>query len=55
MHKNVFATLTANKAVAFGVVEPLYCSLFHVCLYSCSFVIVTLEGFGRKPVQVTGC
>ena len=28
MHKNVFATLTANEAVAFGVVEPLYCSLF---------------------------
>ncbi len=28
MHKNVFAILTADKAVAFGVVEPLYCSLF---------------------------
>jgi len=28
MHKNVFATLTADEAVAFGVVEPLYCSLF---------------------------
>ena len=47
MHENVFARLTADKAVALGIIEPLYCSLFHVCLYSCSFVIVTLEGFGR--------
>src|ERR1700739_390216 len=30
MHENVFAILTADKAVAFGVIEPLYCSLFHV-------------------------
>ena len=30
MHKNVFAILAADEAVAFGVVEPLYCSLFHV-------------------------
>jgi hypothetical protein len=28
MHKNVVATLAANEAVAFGVVEPLHCSLF---------------------------
>jgi hypothetical protein len=28
VHKNVFATLTADEAVAFGVIEPLYCSLF---------------------------
>ena len=27
MHKNVFATLTADETVALGVVEPLYCSL----------------------------
>jgi len=46
MHENVFASLTADKTVALGVIEPLYCSLFHMCLYSCSFVIVTLEGFG---------
>jgi hypothetical protein len=30
MHKNIFAILTADETVAFGVVEPLYCSLFHV-------------------------
>src|SRR5579864_924863 len=37
MHKNIFATLTANEAVAFGVVEPLYCSLFcHVDTVSLS-------------------
>ena len=29
MHENVLARLTADKAVAFGVVKPLYCSLFH--------------------------
>ena len=28
MHKNVLAALTADEAVAFGVVEPLHCSLF---------------------------
>jgi hypothetical protein len=30
MHENVFARLAADKAVALGVIEPLYCSLFHV-------------------------
>ena len=28
VHKNIFATLAADEAVALGVVEPLYCSLF---------------------------
>src|SRR5271157_4221951 len=28
MHENVFAILTADEAVAFGVVKPLHCSLF---------------------------
>lgn len=32
MHENVFAILAADKAVAFGVIEPLYCSLFHKCV-----------------------
>ena len=38
VHENVFATLTADKTVAFGIVEPLYCSLFHlfVLLFLCS-------------------
>ena len=30
MHENVFAVLTADEAVALGVVEPLNCSLFHI-------------------------
>src|SRR5713101_10026978 len=30
VHKYIFATLPADKAVAFGVVKPLYCSLFHL-------------------------
>ena len=29
MHEHVLARLAADKAVAFGVVKPLYCSLFH--------------------------
>ncbi len=47
MHENVFASLTADKAVALGVIEPFYCSLFHSdwVLFLC---VVTLEGFGRK-------
>ncbi len=28
MHEYIFAGLTANKAVALGVIEPLYCSCF---------------------------
>jgi putative heme iron utilization protein len=28
MHENVFAILTADKAIALGVVKPLHCSLF---------------------------
>jgi len=46
MHENVFARLAADKAVALGVIEPLYCSLFHVFCTLVSFLIVTLEGFG---------
>ena len=30
VHENVFAILAADKTVAFGVVKPLYCTLFHV-------------------------
>jgi hypothetical protein len=29
MHKNVFTALTCNEAKPFGVIEPLYCTLFH--------------------------
>ena len=28
VHKDIFAVLPADKAIAFGVVKPLYCSLF---------------------------
>jgi len=28
VHKNILTALTADEAVAFGVVEPLHCSLF---------------------------
>src|SRR5262252_3471037 len=46
MHKNVFATLTANEAVAFGVVEPLHCSLFCHVDTVFPFNRFTLERFG---------
>jgi hypothetical protein len=29
MHKYILSILTADEAIAFGVVKPLYCSLFH--------------------------
>ena len=29
MHENVFAVLTRDEAKSFGIVKPLYCSLFH--------------------------
>jgi hypothetical protein len=29
VHEDILARLTADEAVALGVVKPLYCSLFH--------------------------
>ena len=28
VYKNIFAALAANESITFGVVKPLYCSLF---------------------------
>jgi hypothetical protein len=41
MHENIFAALPADEAVAFGVVKPLYCSLF------CHFVACILFDYLR--------
>jgi hypothetical protein len=30
MHEDILASLTADEAIAFGIVKPLYCSLFHL-------------------------
>ena len=30
MHEHILSRLAADEAVAFGVVKPLYCSLFHL-------------------------
>jgi hypothetical protein len=30
MDENIVSALTADKAVTFGIVKPLYCSLFHI-------------------------
>jgi hypothetical protein len=41
MHENIIAGLAADKAVALGVIEPLYCSLFHcvTCFYCFEFLL----------------
>jgi hypothetical protein len=45
VHENIFARLPADESVPLGIVEPLNCSLFHVCIaFSSEF---TLEGVGR--------
>jgi hypothetical protein len=30
MHEDILSRLAADKAVAFGVIKPLYCSCFHL-------------------------
>jgi len=30
VHEDVLATLAADETISLGVVEPLYCSLFHI-------------------------
>src|ERR1700730_6950430 len=30
MHENILPILTTDEAITFGVVKPLYCSLFHL-------------------------
>jgi len=35
MHEDIVAGLAADKAEAFGVVKPLYCSLFHCVTNVC--------------------
>ena len=32
MHEDILSRLAADEAVAFGVVKPLYCSLFHLII-----------------------
>src|ERR1700690_4208772 len=46
VHENIFAILTADKAVAFGVIEPLYCSLFCHVDTGVPFNRFTLERLG---------
>jgi hypothetical protein len=46
VHKNILAILTADEAIAFGVVEPLYCSLFCHVDTGVPFNRFTLERFG---------
>src|SRR6516225_667227 len=55
MHKNVFATLTANEAVDFGVVEPLHCSLFCHVDTGVPFNRFALERFGSTKGRLQAC
>jgi hypothetical protein len=29
VHENILTILTADKSIALGIIEPLYCSCFH--------------------------
>jgi len=40
MNKYIFAILPADKAVALGVVKPLYCSLLHTCYTHPSLILL---------------
>src|SRR5438270_4123687 len=33
VHEHVLTVLTANETKPLGIVEPLHCSLFHVCYF----------------------
>src|SRR5215472_1011258 len=55
MNKNVFATLTANEAEAFGVVEPLHCSLFCHVATGVPFNRFTLERLGSTNGRLPAC
>ena len=47
VHKYIFASLPADKAVAFGIVKPLYCSLFCHFGSGVPFNRFTLEGIRK--------
>ena len=52
MHKNIFAGLTAEEAVAFGVVEPLHCSLFcHLIVLFPFFNVLRRKFVGDQSVR----
>ena len=59
MHKYIFASLSADKAVALGVVKPLYCSLFcHfvACILFRLFTLVRVGGTeGRTSWYARSC
>jgi len=42
MHENILASLTADEAITFCVVEPLYCSLFCHVIFLFPFLVLEL-------------
>src|SRR5208337_1326856 len=55
MHENVLARLAADEAVALGVVEPLYCSLFCHVVTVVLFNQFTLERLGGIAGRLLAC
>ena len=55
VHKNIFATLAADKTISLRVVEPLYCSLF--CHIDALVPLdgFTLERFGGTEGRLLAC
>ena len=53
MNENVFAGLTADEAVALGIVKPLYCSLFHIVVLV--FLLCSYAGESRRKNRADCC
>src|SRR6266849_3732189 len=49
MHENILPILTADEAIAFGVVKPLYCSLFcHLISHFLFLIVLRRISAGEK-------
>ena len=55
MNEDILAILARNEAIAFSVVEPLHCSLFHECCNSLCFDIAFRTGgcYRQVPFGIT--
>src|SRR5271167_152941 len=51
MNEHIFAVLPRDEAKTFGIVKPLYCSLFHVFL-CISLLLMLRRKIGRLPAEI---